>query len=108
MDNCKLGQRLATLPSEFRVKEEDIDKLIAESTQQRQVFWGKEMVISFSLASGFTVTGRSACIDPANFDEEIGVYLCENDAKSQLWQLEGYRKQCIWAEEGKNFKIESK
>ncbi len=47
------------------------------------------------LPNGFSVgSGKSACVDPANFDYELGCkYAQENalsDAKETLWQLEGY------------------
>jgi len=47
------------------------------------------------LPSGFSVgSGKSACVDPSNFDYELGCkYAQENalaDAKETIWQLEGY------------------
>lgn len=47
------------------------------------------------LPNGFSVgSGKSACVDPSNFDYELGCeYAKENalqDAKQTLWQLEGY------------------
>jgi hypothetical protein len=102
MNNEELQQRLETLPSNYRVQESEITKMIEESKQESQTFWGKEMVISFKLKCGFTVTGRSACVDPANFNKEIGIALCKKDAVKQLWQLEGYRKQWQWFEQGKD------
>lgn len=47
------------------------------------------------LPNGFSVgSGKSACVDPANFDYELGCqYAKENaeaDAKNTIWQLEGY------------------
>ena len=45
---------------------------------------------------GFSLSvGMSACVDPANFNAELGEkYACEDAAKkaeSKLWELEGYR-----------------
>ena len=99
MNNQELAQRLEQLPSEFRVKKEDIESLINSAEIEKHIFWEKEMVVSFKLPCGFTVSGRSACIDPRNFDEEIGFTLCKQDAENQLWQLEGYRRQNIWHQE---------
>lgn len=42
------------------------------------------------LANGFTVTGESACADPANFDAEIGRQYAFRDAIGKVWRLEGY------------------
>lgn len=52
------------------------------------------------LDTGFTVTGESACIDPANFDPETGRRIARNEAINKLWQLEGYRQQTALYELG--------
>jgi hypothetical protein len=70
-----------------------ITAMMDESETQEAVFWGKELVISYRLKNGFTILGRSACVDPANFDIEIGRHYARKDAEKQLWQLEGYLLQ---------------
>ena len=47
------------------------------------------------LPNGFKVGyGESACVDPANFDSELGKKYAkeraEQAAKDKLWELEGY------------------
>ena len=42
------------------------------------------------LRNGFTVTGKSACASPENFDAEIGKKIAREDAIQQLWPLMGY------------------
>ena len=47
------------------------------------------------LPNGFQVSyGESACVDPANFDFELGKKYaqerCEQAAQNKLWELEGY------------------
>lgn len=76
-----------------RVTQEQITALMDAAETQEHTFWDKELVVSFRLPSGFTVSGRAACVDPANFDLEIGRKIAREDAENQLWQLEGYRKQ---------------
>jgi len=76
----------------------DIVSMIDSAETQEHTFWGKEHIISYRLKNGFTVTGRSACVDPANFDIDIGRDLCRKDAISQMWLLEGYLLQCKIAE----------
>lgn len=76
-----------------RVTQEQIDALLDSAETQEHTFWGKELVVSYRLESGFTVTGRGACVDPANFDLAIGRDLARKDVAKQLWQLEGYRLQ---------------
>lgn len=55
------------------------------------------------LPSGFYLaSGYSACVDPANFNEELGVQYAIDDAmtraKKELWKLEGYRLHCALLE----------
>lgn len=75
------------------VTQEEINNLLDTAQRQECVFWSKELVVSYKLNNGFIVSGRSACIDPANFDLDIGREIARKDVEKQLWQLEGYRKQ---------------
>ncbi|EGF19231.1 MULTISPECIES: Gp49 family protein [Haemophilus] len=52
---------------------------------------GTTITISvITLKSGFTVTGESACVDPNNFDVEIGNKIAYENAFDKLWQLFGF------------------
>jgi len=42
------------------------------------------------LRNGFTVTGESACVDPASFDAEIGRKVARQNAIAKMWPLMGY------------------
>lgn len=42
------------------------------------------------LNSGFKVEGTSACVDPANYNKELGEKFAYENAFEKLWQLEGY------------------
>nr|GAT42301.1 predicted protein [Mycena chlorophos] len=49
------------------------------------------------LTNGFTTVGESACINPADFDAEMGKQLAYRDAETKIWRLEGYlRKQAAY------------
>lgn len=43
-----------------------------------------------TLKNGFTLVGKSACASPENFDLEIGGKIAREDARKQIWALEGY------------------
>ena len=45
---------------------------------------------TITLPCGFQVTGESACIDPDNFNEELGQEIARKKAVNALWPLEGY------------------
>lgn len=76
-----------------RVTLEQIKELLDAAETQEAVFWDKEVVVSYKLLSGFTVLGRGACVDPANFNIEIGRQVARKQVEDQLWQLEGYLLQ---------------
>lgn len=42
------------------------------------------------LKNGFTVVGKSACASPENYNEELGIKIAREDARKQIWALEGY------------------
>lgn len=42
------------------------------------------------LENGFKVEGVSACVDPTNYNEEIGRKCAYENAFEKIWQLEGY------------------
>jgi len=79
------------------VTQEQITALLDEAETQEHTFWGKELVVSYKLKSGFTILGRGACVDPANFVLEVGREWARKDAERQLWQLEGYILQNVLA-----------
>tara|TARA_R100001039_G_C1845090_1_gene105441 strand:+ start:524 stop:1153 length:630 start_codon:yes stop_codon:yes gene_type:complete len=59
--------------------------------EQYHVFAGTTLTVCvLTLRNGFTVTGESACVDPANFDAEKGRHYAREQAFGKIWMLEGY------------------
>ena len=54
---------------------------------------GKTTICNIYLENGFTVRGESACVDPSNFNKEIGEKISFENAKDKVWLLEGYLLQ---------------
>jgi len=66
-----------------------IDSLIAK--EQYHTFEGTtKTVCCLTLQNGFDVIGSSACASPENFDAEIGRKIARDNARNEIWQLEGY------------------
>lgn len=42
------------------------------------------------LRNGFTIVGKSAVVNPANFNAEIGRQVARRDAVEQIWPFLGY------------------
>lgn len=49
------------------------------------------------LRNGFTVVGKSACASPENFNAELGQKIAREDARRQIWALEGYQLRSMLA-----------
>ncbi|MGE7132648.1 Gp49 family protein [Lysinibacillus xylanilyticus] len=80
--------------SKNTVTQEQIDNIIKQSAFE--VFHRvheKQCLVVAKLPNGFTVVGESACVDPANYDEQIGYDLAVKHIKNRLWELEGYALQ---------------
>lgn len=72
-----------------RLTPEKIDATIAGEAYH--VFPGSNLTVCcLTLRNGFTVTGESACVSPANFDAELGRKIARGHARDKIWQLEGY------------------
>ena len=60
-------------------------------TSQYHVFPGTSLTVcALTLKNGFQVTGESASASVENFDAEIGRKIAYDNARSKIWQLEGY------------------
>ena len=85
---AKLEAALAECPGE-RVTPDYIKSRIAEIEFNR---WPGTMVTlcNITLDNGYSVRGESACVDPTNFDREIGETIAYEDAFKKLWPLFGF------------------
>lgn len=49
--------------------------------------------VEVRMPNGFTVRESATCVDPANYDEEIGKQVCLKRIEDKIWMLLGYEKQ---------------
>lgn len=77
-----------------KVSTEHINKLLAGAEYHvSHAVFGKHCILTAKLPNGFTIVGKSACVDPANYDEKIGIQIAKKDIENQLWAFEGYLLQ---------------
>ena len=76
------------------ISKEQIEAILKGSTIQDSKMGKKTTVVHVTLPNGFEFVESSACVDPANYDHEIGVKVCLKRIEDRIWQLEGYRLQC--------------
>jgi len=56
---------------------------------------GTTTIASLELQNGFVVTGESACMNPADFDEALGKSIARGRAVDKMWPLEGYHRLAL-------------
>lgn len=73
------GDKITAADIEARIVDTDFIKIGATVT-----------VCSILLDNGYSVRGESACVDPANYNQEIGEKLARDQAFGKLWPLFGF------------------
>ena len=81
-----------------KVTHEQIAKLISEAKIDVTTVQEKCTVVTVTLKSGFILIESSACVDKANYNEEIGARCCMERIERKLWELECYALQKELAE----------
>ncbi len=72
-----------------RLTPEDIDNTIVYEEYFR-VNNTTCTICSLVLRNGYVVVGKSAAASMENFDEDLGRKIARDDAREQIWGLEGY------------------
>lgn len=85
---------LETGQTDNRVTGEEIDALMEAAEFSDCKLYGNTTVVTAKSPNGWTITEQSACIDPDNYDHDLGVEICKKRIEDELWKLEGYRKVC--------------
>ena len=49
--------------------------------------------VCVKMKNGFTVRESTTCVDPSNYDEEIGKKICLKKIEDKVWFLLGYSLQ---------------
>lgn len=88
LDSQSLDQAIAATPGE-KVTKEGIQARITNT--EFFVLPGTTVTIcSITLDNGYSVRGESACVDPANYRQDIGEKIAYDNAFNQLWPLFGF------------------
>lgn len=82
--------------SENKVTQKQVDDIFNNSELDYKTIFGKCTVVTAKLPNGFIIVESSACVDPANFSEEVGANICNERIKNKIWELEGYKLQSEW------------
>lgn len=83
---------LAIDTSNNTVTKENVDSFIKRI--DIQVMGNKTVVVQATLVNGFVIVESSSCVDPKNFDINIGKDICMKKIKDKVWMLLGFLLQC--------------
>jgi hypothetical protein len=68
-----------------------------------EMYWQPEgttlTVCALTLNNGIIVTGDSACLNPSDFNADIGKKIAKDEAIDKLWFAEGYHRKQVYKED---------
>lgn len=73
-----------------KITQEHINQIISNTEEKIWEPFPGVTIVSWKLPSGFVITDQSGCVDPSNYDREIGVSIARIHLENKLWELEGY------------------
>lgn len=70
-----------------------VDELMESCDIAVTTAFDKCTIVACKLPNGFVIVESSSCVDPANYDEDMGVDICMKNIERKVWELEGYLLQ---------------
>lgn len=80
------------------ITKENVENFIAY--HEAYTLGDKTTIVKVTLKNGFIIVESSSCVDPANYDEKLGVEICLERVNNKIWELLGFLLQT--AKEGIN------
>lgn len=80
--------------SQKRVTIEEVKENMKDVVVRTVEEFGKPCTyVTVRMKNGFTLRESTTCVDPANYDEEIGKKICLEKIEDKVWRLLGYALQ---------------
>ena len=80
--------------SKITVTQEQVNENMQDVLCRTEVEFGKPVTyVTVKMKNGFTIRESTTCVDPANYDEEIGKKICLEKIEDRIWFLLGYALQ---------------
>lgn len=70
-----------------------VDELMESCDIAVTTAFDKCTIVACKLPNGFVIVESSSCVDPANYDKDMGVDICMKNIERKVWELEGYLLQ---------------
>lgn len=81
----------------MKIEKQDLVEKIAATEYFRSAANPLLTVCILTLDNGFSAVGKSCCLAPETFDEQVGCDYAFEDAVDQLWELHGYHLRELMA-----------
>lgn len=77
-----------------KISEKDVQENMQDIIVKTEVEFGKPVTyVTVRMKNGFTVRESSTCVNPVNYDEEVGAQICLEKIEDKIWMLLGYQLQ---------------
>ena len=75
----------------IKINEDVVDNFIESYVTLK--FDDHTTIVKATLINGFTILEHSCCVDAKTYNHEIGIKLCKEKIKNQVWHLLGFLLQ---------------
>lgn len=82
------------LPSGVSIGPNMVDDFIKET--HVSTLGDRTTLVRCVLVNGFEIIESAACVDPMNYNEELGASICMKKIKDKIWYLLGFLLQTAW------------
>lgn len=76
-----------------RVAAEEVDEVMLASEYDVRTVFDLCTVVSMRMPNGYILVEASACVDPADYSEEVGQSICCESLRDRVWALLGYERK---------------
>lgn len=76
----------------------DLDLFIGPNAFGSMKLGDKTALVEATVRTGFVMHETSSCVDPKNYDHDMGCQICVDKIKNKLWPMLGFVLQ--WAKNG--------
>jgi len=80
------------------ISELDVEFFLDVLKTRVETLGEKTTILKAETITGFTYVEGSSCVDPKNYNKELGAKICHNRVRDQVWEHLGFVLQ--WAKNG--------
>lgn len=82
------------METNIKVTQKEVDDNMKDVVVRTITDFGKpHTYVTVRMKNGFILSESTACVDPANYSEEIGKEICLKHIEDKIWFLLGYALQ---------------